>query len=294
MQALGFNGALHEAGTRWQLLGNGRRAYNPVLMRFHSPDRWSPFGAGGLNAYAYCGGEPVNAHDPTGGFAMPLVMGLVAAASGAAAFAAPSAGGGSGDERSMSPWIVAAIIVGAGLFGVGMLKAGSRRGRSTGAGGGSSEIPSLLSLRLDDVPRRPAIPSLLPKGFAPKPQAGEPLARPGSPGVVHSNELPPPFEDTARQVKQGGPFNFSHSEGETFHNVGGHLPDMDLGYYRSYTVQFRRDLHKGRGTMRLVTGGWEPRNPDVWYFTREHYSDFKRVRWRLPGGELGDRPHHLK
>jgi hypothetical protein len=48
------------------LLGNGYRAYNPTLMRFHSPDSWSPFGGGGLNAYTYCVGDPVNFSDPTG------------------------------------------------------------------------------------------------------------------------------------------------------------------------------------------------------------------------------------
>ncbi|MEE4693607.1 RHS repeat-associated core domain-containing protein, partial [Pseudomonas alliivorans] len=40
--------------------------FNPVLMRFNSPDRLSPFGEGGLNAYAYCKGDPVNQVDPTG------------------------------------------------------------------------------------------------------------------------------------------------------------------------------------------------------------------------------------
>lgn len=48
------------------LLGNGYRAYNPALMRFNSPDNQSPFGEGGLNAYAYCAGDPVNSVDPSG------------------------------------------------------------------------------------------------------------------------------------------------------------------------------------------------------------------------------------
>ncbi len=38
------------------MLGNGYRAYSPVLMRFNSPDSWSPFGEGGVNAYAYIEG----------------------------------------------------------------------------------------------------------------------------------------------------------------------------------------------------------------------------------------------
>ena len=64
--ALGFNGQLRERSLGWYILGNGYRAYNPVLMRFHSPDSWSPFGRGGLNAYMYCVGDPVNRVDPTG------------------------------------------------------------------------------------------------------------------------------------------------------------------------------------------------------------------------------------
>ncbi|MGE8058987.1 RHS repeat-associated core domain-containing protein [Pseudomonas sp. NPDC089547] len=49
------------------LLGEGyHRPYNPQLMRFHSPDTLSPFGAGGVHAYAYCAGDPINNVDPTG------------------------------------------------------------------------------------------------------------------------------------------------------------------------------------------------------------------------------------
>jgi RHS repeat-associated protein len=65
---LGFNGEAVDRVTGHYLLGNGHRAFNPVLMRFHSPDRLSPFGRGGLNPYAYCQGDPVNFGDPTGQF----------------------------------------------------------------------------------------------------------------------------------------------------------------------------------------------------------------------------------
>jgi uncharacterized protein RhaS with RHS repeats len=42
----------------------GARYYDPVVGRFVSPDPISF--AGGLNLYAYCGGDPVNAVDPSG------------------------------------------------------------------------------------------------------------------------------------------------------------------------------------------------------------------------------------
>ncbi len=62
----GFNGEQPDPVTGHYLLGNGYRAFNPLLMRFNSPDSLSPFGEGGLNAYAYCAGDPVNRVDPTG------------------------------------------------------------------------------------------------------------------------------------------------------------------------------------------------------------------------------------
>ncbi len=68
---MGFNGERPDPITGHYLLGNGYRAFNPVLMRFNSPDSWSPFGEGGLNAYGYCVGDPVNRSDPTGHFANP-------------------------------------------------------------------------------------------------------------------------------------------------------------------------------------------------------------------------------
>ncbi|MDQ0125887.1 RHS repeat-associated protein [Pseudomonas lini] len=72
---LGFNGERPDPVTGHYHLGNGYRQFNPVLMRFNSPDSWSPFGKGGLNAYAYCEGDPGNLVDPTGhvGFRIPII-----------------------------------------------------------------------------------------------------------------------------------------------------------------------------------------------------------------------------
>lgn len=66
LSLLAFNGERRDPVTGHYLLGNGYRAFNPVLMRFNSPDNLSPFGDGGLNPYTYCMGDPVNQNDPTG------------------------------------------------------------------------------------------------------------------------------------------------------------------------------------------------------------------------------------
>ncbi|MFJ4258938.1 RHS repeat-associated core domain-containing protein [Pseudomonas monteilii] len=63
---LGFNGQHPESLTGGYLLGNGHRMYSPILMRFHSADALSPFEEGGINAYAYCSGDPINFIDPSG------------------------------------------------------------------------------------------------------------------------------------------------------------------------------------------------------------------------------------
>lgn len=65
-------------------LGNGYRIYHAWLMRFRSPDRLSPFGAGGLNAYAYCAGDPANFIDPQGASQIRANLAMVSAGVGTA------------------------------------------------------------------------------------------------------------------------------------------------------------------------------------------------------------------
>ncbi|KOC89756.1 RHS repeat-associated core domain-containing protein [Winslowiella iniecta] len=63
---LAFNGERSDAVSHAFHSGNGYRAYPPALMRFHCPDSWSPFAAGGINPYAWCAGDPINRSDPSG------------------------------------------------------------------------------------------------------------------------------------------------------------------------------------------------------------------------------------
>ncbi len=62
----GFNGERADPLNGLTHLGNGYRAYSPALRRFTCPDSESPFGAGGINPYVYCGSDPINQADPSG------------------------------------------------------------------------------------------------------------------------------------------------------------------------------------------------------------------------------------
>jgi RHS repeat-associated protein len=74
---LGFAGERPDPVTGHYPLGNGYSSYNPVLMRFNQPDSLSPFGEGGLNAYAYCQGDPVNRSDPSGHVSVLQLLGML-------------------------------------------------------------------------------------------------------------------------------------------------------------------------------------------------------------------------
>ncbi|MNE40818.1 RHS repeat-associated core domain-containing protein [Pseudomonas putida] len=81
--ALAFAGQHRDPLTGNYPLGNGRRFYSPTLMRFTTCDSLSPFSKGGINGYAYCGGDPVNRHDPSGAFWGVILRGIGLLSSGA-------------------------------------------------------------------------------------------------------------------------------------------------------------------------------------------------------------------
>ncbi|MCK1791117.1 RHS repeat-associated core domain-containing protein [Pseudomonas violetae] len=63
---LGFKGERSDPVTGHYHLGKGYRQFNPVLMRFNTPDSGSPLGKGGINDYVFCGADPINRSDPSG------------------------------------------------------------------------------------------------------------------------------------------------------------------------------------------------------------------------------------
>ncbi|SEO62343.1 RHS repeat-associated core domain-containing protein [Luteibacter sp. UNC138MFCol5.1] len=84
-----FAGEVPTPRSNWYLLG--ARVYSPALRRFLSPDPFSPFDRGGLNRYAYCGGDPIGRIDPSGQSWLNIALGIVGVA--AAAVAAVISGG---------------------------------------------------------------------------------------------------------------------------------------------------------------------------------------------------------
>ncbi|WP_340612117.1 RHS repeat-associated core domain-containing protein, partial [Xenorhabdus bharatensis] len=108
----GYNGERQDPAGGGYHLGNGYRTYNPVLMRFTAPDSFSPFGAGGLNAYAYCLGDPINRTDPSGHMSAGSIVGLVLGVFGMVAeLAAVIPTGGA------SLTLSGAVLAGAGFLG---------------------------------------------------------------------------------------------------------------------------------------------------------------------------------
>ncbi|WP_338523185.1 RHS repeat-associated core domain-containing protein [Pseudomonas batumici] len=130
---LGFNGELREDVNECYLLGNGYRVYSPGLMRFQSPDSISPFEQGGVNAYAYCGGDPVNRTDPSGHFSFTAIGSLLALIGGGlivSSFAVK----GKGTKTVLAS--VGGVMLFAGLGAIGMGAFQARGNFGSGRTGG--------------------------------------------------------------------------------------------------------------------------------------------------------------
>lgn len=84
--------------------------------------------------------------------------------------------------------------------------------------------------------------------------------------------LPDQALDTIDDVLAGGPYDYPADDNQRFGNYEGHLPKERRNYYREYTVETPGLRH--RGERRIVTGGGTETDPDVWYYTDDHYESF--------------------
>jgi len=128
-----FAGERCDAITEGYHLGQGHRLYLPRLKRLNCPDSLSPFGKGGINAYAYCAGDPVNRSDPAGRFPINAnfltSIELTRASTVAAYAAATMVALGTRIKSRSAVWGTRQLLAEAGLAitGVGILFSGSSR-----------------------------------------------------------------------------------------------------------------------------------------------------------------------
>ena len=87
-------------------------------------------------------------------------------------------------------------------------------------------------------------------------------------------ELPREAQQTERLIRAGGPFPYA-KDGDAFGNRERQLPRRDRGYYREYTVP--TPGASSRGARRIVCGGIPARQPEVCYYSDDHYASFRRI-----------------
>jgi ribonuclease T1 len=86
--------------------------------------------------------------------------------------------------------------------------------------------------------------------------------------------LPKQGRDTYALILAGGPFPYE-KDGAVFGNRERQLPAQKRGFYREYTV--KTPYARSRGAKRIVCGGSQPAQPEVCYYTEDHYASFKRI-----------------
>ncbi|MDY6050749.1 MAG: ribonuclease domain-containing protein [Corynebacterium sp.] len=87
--------------------------------------------------------------------------------------------------------------------------------------------------------------------------------------------LPRQAGDVVDDIIGGGPFDYPADDGGRFGNYEGILPPEKTSYYREYTVTTPGE--DDRGARRIVTGGGTRTDPDLWYYTDDHYESFCRI-----------------
>jgi ribonuclease T1 len=98
--------------------------------------------------------------------------------------------------------------------------------------------------------------------------------KPGGLAEVALSTLPPEARTTHRLILSGGPFPYD-KDGVVFGNRERLLPSKARGFYREYTV--KTPGSRDRGARRIVCGGKPPTQPEVCYYTADHYASFRRI-----------------
>ncbi len=87
--------------------------------------------------------------------------------------------------------------------------------------------------------------------------------------------LPDEAEDVIDRILTDQDHIYSAHDGKHFGNYEGLLPQESSDFYREYTVDTPGLNH--RGARRIVVGGGTENDPDVWYYTDDHYESFCEI-----------------
>ncbi|MBV7295783.1 ribonuclease [Corynebacterium sp. TAE3-ERU12] len=87
-----------------------------------------------------------------------------------------------------------------------------------------------------------------------------------------TDTLPEEAEETIDAILTDQDQMFTHHDGSHFGNYERRLPLQGSDYYREYTVDTPGVNH--RGARRIVVGGGTENDPEVWYYTSDHYESF--------------------
>ena len=104
-------------------------------------------------------------------------------------------------------------------------------------------------------------------------QARTPDTAIGLPAVALAT-LPSEAQKTHGLILNGGPFPYD-KDGTVFFNRERLLPPKARGHYREYTV--KTPGARNRGARRIVCGGKPPSQPEVCFYTSDHYASFSRI-----------------
>lgn len=110
------------------------------------------------------------------------------------------------------------------------------------------------------------------QGLLPMAQAREPERH--AIAEIAVADLPPEAVEVLEAIRRGGPFRYA-KDGSVFFNRERRLPERPRGHYREYTVP--TPGARDRGARRIVAGG-DVRAAGEFYYTRDHYRSFRRIR----------------